>query len=153
MRTVEALVPATLVVLLALGGPVVLSACDDGDEDSPAAVSGDVSAPTVPSDLSATVLGDGRVMISWSANRTDPDLAGYVVYRSDRPEGGYEPAETHPVRSNSWIDEDPAGADRWYYRVSARDAAANESPLSDPVSIARRHVVPTAAAAITTALD
>ena len=153
MRTVEGLVPATLLALLALTGPVVLSACDDGDEDSPAAVSGDVRAPAVPSDLSATVLDDGRVMISWSANRTDPDLAGYVVYRSDRPEGGYAPTETHPVRSNAWIDEDPDRAERWYYRVSARDAAANESPLSDPVSIARRPGVPTAAAAITSPLD
>ncbi|HKK71317.1 MAG TPA: hypothetical protein VKA86_08865 [Candidatus Krumholzibacteria bacterium] len=153
MRAIEGLVPASLLVLLVLAGPVLLSACDDGDDDTPAGVSADVRAPAVPSGVTATDLDDGRVLVSWRANRTDPDLAGYLVYRSTRPEGGYRPVETHPVRSNSWIDEEPGDQGPRYYRVSARDAAANESPLSEPVSTHRRPAVPATAASITTVLD
>lgn len=96
----------------------------------------DLLAPEVPTGLSAHVV-DGpahAVRLSWDANGSDPDLAGYIVYRSDRPEGGFAPITGEPVLTNSYVDEGVPAPGACFYRVSARDAARNESALSELTS-------------------
>ena len=97
----------------------------------------DLRAPEVPAGLAARLV-DGtsdEVSLSWSANRSDPDLAGYIVYRSERPEGGYMAITTDPVLTNAFVDRSaPAGGD-CFYRIAARDAARNESALSELTGI------------------
>lgn len=92
----------------------------------------DLEAPAVPEGITARLV-DGSseaVHLSWEANHSDADLTGYVVYRSTRPEGGYEVITTGPVLTNAYVDPAaPTGQD-CYYRVSARDADSNESALS-----------------------
>ena len=93
----------------------------------------DLIAPEVPAGLAARLVdGSGdEVSLSWNANRSDPDLAGYIVYRSEHPEGGYAAITTDPVRTNAFIDRGaPAGGD-CFYRIAARDVARNESALSE----------------------
>lgn len=123
--------------------------CGSGEDETPAAVAFDTQAPTVPSGITATRLDDGAVLLSWRANRTDPDLAGYVIYRSQTIESGFRPVLADPVRSNSFVDDDaPADGTLWY-RVAARDASANESELSPAVSTG--HAPQVTAASVLTA--
>ena len=77
----------------------------------PAAPRQDLIAPEVPAGLSARVVeSDGaEVSLSWTANRSDPDLVGYIVYRSDRPEGGFRRITDDPVRTNAFVDHSRAG--------------------------------------------
>lgn len=97
----------------------------------------DLIAPEVPAGLAASLIeGDGSdVRLSWSANRTDPDLVGYVVYRSDRPEGGFRRITAEPVQTNAFVDHDAPGGRECFYRVAARDASRNESALSARTSV------------------
>lgn len=103
----------------------------------PAGPRQDLIAPEVPSGLTVNLsMSEGhRVSLSWSANRTDPDLIGYIVYRSDRPEGGFRCITEEPVRTNAFVDPDAPQGRECFYRVAARDASRNESALSSRVSI------------------
>jgi len=136
------------ITMLAAGSIV---GCGPTEEDSPSSVAFDTQAPTVPSGITAVHLQDGSTLLSWRANRTDPDLAGYVVYRSTQVESGYRLALDEPVRSNSWIDENVSTDGPVWYRIAARDANANESPLSPAVSAGRHGTLPAAASVITAA--
>lgn len=99
----------------------------------PSAPRQDLLAPEVPTGLSARVVEapDAAVSLSWDANGTDPDLAGYIVYRSDRPEGGFAPITDEPILTNAFVDHAAPVGRPAFYRVSARDAARNESALSE----------------------
>lgn len=132
------------ITLLAAGS---ILGCGPDEDESPASVRIDTHAPSVPTGITATQLEDGTILLSWRANRTDPDLAGYVIYRSRTLESGYQPVHDEPVRSNSWLDGDATRGPVWY-RIAARDASANESALSPAVSATRGTVVPTAAVVI-----
>jgi len=93
----------------------------------------DLIAPEIPAGLAARLV-DGTpdaVALSWDANSSDPDLAGYIIYRSEHPEGGYQPITADPVLTNAFVDRSaPAGGD-CFYRIASRDAARNESALSE----------------------
>ena len=105
--------------------------------DGPTGPRQDLIAPEVPAGLSARIVdgSDDTVSLSWTANRSDPDLAGYVVYRSDRPEGGFQRITDEPVQTNAFVDRDAPEGQECFYRVSARDAARNESALSPRISV------------------
>lgn len=96
----------------------------------------DLLAPEVPTGLSARLVEepDPAVSLSWDANGSDPDLAGYIVYRSDRPEGGFAPVTDAPVLTNSFLDRTAPPGRPAFYRVAARDASRNESALSELTS-------------------
>jgi hypothetical protein len=97
----------------------------------------DLRAPEVPAGLAARLV-DGtfdEVSLSWSANRSDPDLAGYIVYRSVHPEGGYKAITADPVLTNAFVDRDAPADGDCFYRIAARDAARNESALSELTGI------------------
>ena len=93
------------ITILALASGLLLAACGEPRDESPAGVAFDTRPPAIPVDVSAVTLPDGHVLVSWRSNRTDPDLTGYVVYRSDTIEAGYRPVVDDPVRSNSFVDE------------------------------------------------
>ena len=79
-------------VLAALIGTVMLwSACERKhtnplDPESDAWKSGG-EAPAAPEGVTAA--GEvGRIRVGWDSSE-DPDVAGYAVYRADRPDGDY----------------------------------------------------------------
>jgi hypothetical protein len=106
-------------------------------EDSPvvAVFTKDIFPPAVPSGLQAVFSGVSQqsfIDLTWTPN-TDPDLAGYNVYR--RTEG--QPA----VKINSDLVKTPAFRDTavqpgatYFYSVSAMDLRNNESARSQETS-------------------
>ena len=87
--------------------------------------------PATPSGLAVAAEGDA-IKVYWFPN-TEPDLAGYRVYR--REEGPGEPARVAevPPSETSWVDTGTAPGVRYHYSVSAFDATtpANESARSE----------------------
>jgi hypothetical protein len=97
-----------------------------------------VTPPRMPS-LQGVLGGDGRIEITWAANR-EPDLDGYRVYRTATAEaardirsmdlvdtlqrGAVEPSARQPI---TWADEPLPGLTPFYYRITAVDDAGNES--------------------------
>ena len=103
----------------------------------PAGPRQDLVAPEVPAGLSGRLVeGEStEIRLSWNANRTDPDLVGYIVYRSDRPEGGFRRITDDPVQTNSFVDSAAPAGQECFYRVAARDASRNESALSARIAV------------------
>ncbi|MBC7273797.1 MAG: cellulose 1,4-beta-cellobiosidase [Streptomyces sp.] len=101
----------------------------------------DRTAPGVPSGLAVTDTSEtGGLRIGWQ------QVAGavsYRVYRSPSEDGHY--TRIASTSELSYRDTSSAADDVQYYRVSARDAAGNESEQSAPVSGFRRDTTPPSA--------
>jgi fibronectin type 3 domain-containing protein len=91
----------------------------------------DITPPAVPTNLTATAEG-GSIALDW-ANNTEPDLAGYTVYRSLTSGGGYVSIATG-VAASAYSDNTVTDGTTYYYAVSAVDTAANESAMSAEAS-------------------
>jgi hypothetical protein len=91
----------------------------------------DIFPPTAPRDLQAVADPEARAIdLSWAPN-TEPDIAGYVVYRRDIASAApviriSPPNEVAP----SSRDPNPLPGHRYAYSVSAIDLDGNESPRS-----------------------
>jgi hypothetical protein len=70
--------------------------------------------------------GNGA-LLTWAAN-VETDLAGYRIFRSDRPAGGFGPLEEGIHTTNGFFD--PNYRPDTYYAVSAVDESGNESAMS-----------------------
>lgn len=93
----------------------------------------DLTAPAAPRDLVAVVAG-ADVRLSWAVS-PDPDVARYVVYRTDA-RGTVVRAGSAVPPSTTLVDRDvPPG--RYRYSVTAQDgsARANESVRSAEASV------------------
>ena len=116
---------------------VALDAANNASDPSPAAsvtVTGpDVTAPSAPGSLQATV-NDSDVSLTWAAATDDRGVTGYAVYRgtssSGLPGSGTLLAT---VTRTSYTDTslDPG---TYYYTVVALDAANNASDPATPAS-------------------
>jgi hypothetical protein len=93
----------------------------------------DVFPPAAPRSLSAVGTEKG-VNLSWDANG-EADLAGYLVLRSDRPDGPLEPLQTEVITETTWNDTSVKPGVRYRYAVVAVDTATppNRSGPSNEV--------------------
>ncbi|MBI4745247.1 MAG: right-handed parallel beta-helix repeat-containing protein, partial [Deltaproteobacteria bacterium] len=82
----------------------------------------DVTAPTIPTGLSATVISDTRIDLSWTAATDANGVSGYKIYRG----GTYLATST----TTAYSDTTGSGGTAYTYTVSAYDAAGNESAQS-----------------------
>ena len=90
----------------------------------------DTTAPSVPANLAVTGTTSSSISLGWSAS-TDTGgsgLAGYRIYR----DGGATPLTS--VAGTTFTDTALAAATSHSYRVTAYDAAGNESAAAGPVS-------------------
>ena len=86
------------------------------------ASSGDSTAPTAPSGLSATAVSSSQVDLRWTASTDAVGVAGYDVFR-----GG---TLVTTVSGTSASDTGLTPNTSYTYTVKARDAAGNVSPAS-----------------------
>ena len=103
-------------------------------------------APHAPAGLEAIPGGatptEHSIDLSWAPN-TDPDLAGYNVYRQDIDSNGAAAGTATrlnqtPVAGPAYRDQTAVPGRRYAYRVTAVDTAGNESvPSADVQETAR----------------
>jgi hypothetical protein len=103
-------------------------------------------APHAPTGLEAIPGGatptEHSIDLSWTPN-TDPDLAGYNVYRQDIDSNGVAAGTAArlnqtPVAGPAYRDQTAVPGRRYAYRVTAVDTAGNESaPSADVQETAR----------------
>ena len=93
----------------------------------------DTSPPATPSGV--TVATDpGGVRVHWTAN-SEPDLAGYHVYRAVAAAGPFTRIDATTVPTNDYLDATPPDSAALWYQVTAVDNAANESAHSAAVRV------------------
>lgn len=112
----------TLELASALSKPVTIAA-------------NDVFPPAVPEGLAGVADEQAKVIdLSWRPD-TDPDLAGYVVYRRDVTSGsGWERISGKaPVVPPAFEDHDVSSGNQYAYAVSAVDQDGNESARSPEI--------------------
>lgn len=95
----------------------------------------DTFPPAAPANVTAGS-ANGVISLFWAAN-TEPDLAGYNIYRADRADAPEEEwiklnATVHTL--NTFRDETTIRGKTYYYKVRAVDRAGNLSPPSTIVA-------------------
>lgn len=107
----------------------------------------DVTPPKSPTVLSA-VGDENSVVLIWRAG-TEPDLAGYRIWRSARPDeladvrrlpAYAEIAAAAGALSVTWHDQELAPGREWHYRLAAVDLAGN---VSAPTAVVRARPIDT----------
>src|SRR5579859_461700 len=122
VRAVEQLGPAT--IESADSVPAVLTAKD-------------IFPPAAPRDLEAISVATTKdapasVELTWTIN-TEPDLAGYNVYRSENRETPGQKLNSELLLVPTFRDISVVPGKSYSYRVGAVDQSGNESPLSSAV--------------------
>lgn len=89
----------------------------------------DATPPYAPSMAEARTLNNGQALIRWRKEIQEPDLAGFLVGRSDNPDGPFTILHQGllPARAREFVDEKPDKEGANFYIVVARDTAGNES--------------------------
>lgn len=85
-------------------------------------------APGAPRGIAATG-GDRRVTIGWNAN-PEPNIAGYLVYRSPVSGGVFERLTSSPLIAPAYTDATVSNTETYYYRVTAVDSTGREGEMS-----------------------
>jgi Big-like domain-containing protein/calcineurin-like phosphoesterase family protein/fibronectin type III domain protein len=88
----------------------------------------DTTAPSKPTNLSATADGSRLVQLAWTASTDNVGVTGYSIYRN-----GALLTTTGPMPS--YDDTTVLPGTSYTYQVRARDAAGNTSSLSTSVSV------------------
>lgn len=92
----------------------------------------DTTPPAAPSSLTATG-GSALVTLSWAAN-TEPDLAGYNIYRGTSSGVYSKISGSAPVTGTTYNDASVTNLTEYFYVVRAVDNASNESGNSNEAS-------------------
>ncbi|MBK8772258.1 MAG: fibronectin type III domain-containing protein [Rhizobiales bacterium] len=93
---------------------------------------GDTTAPTVPASLSCPSSTTTGITCTWSASTDAVGVTSYPLERRSLPDGGAWTQIAAPA-GTSYADTVPAMT-RYEYRVSAKDAAGNQSAPSTSVT-------------------
>ncbi len=93
-----------------------------GGDSPPPPTPSDTTAPSVPGSLIANVISTGQIDLSWNVSTDNTGVTGYKIYRNS--------AYLTTVTSNSRSDTGLTKNTSYCYRVSAVDAAGNESGQS-----------------------
>ena len=95
-------------------------------------------APDAPFSLSARLDPDGAVRLAWMVRREEP-ISRFVLYRT--ADGITEVVARPDGNEARWIDAQARRGVLCEYRVTAVDAAGNESERSDPVRVVPTDIV------------
>lgn len=86
----------------------------------------DTTAPSVPSNLTATAISASQINLSWSPSTDAVGVTGYHVFRNGTQVGS--------PTTNSFSDTALSASTQYSYTVRATDAAGNNSSQSSAVS-------------------
>ncbi|WP_410769640.1 carbohydrate binding domain-containing protein [Fontibacillus sp. BL9] len=100
----------------------------------------DTTAPSVPSNVSATVQSSTSVKITWTASSDNVAVTGYEVYRDGVKVG--------TATGTSYTDSGLSANTTYSYTVRAYDAAGNKSAASSPPATATTGVPDTEAPSV-----
>jgi hypothetical protein len=93
----------------------------------------DLAYPVTVTALAAAG-GAASVTLDW-LHSSEPDLAGYNVYRATGAAGPFSKVTPLPTgRSSNWSDSDLAPLTPYFYKVTAVDSSGNEAEFSASVS-------------------
>ncbi|HUO50194.1 MAG TPA: fibronectin type III domain-containing protein, partial [Candidatus Paceibacterota bacterium] len=87
---------------------------------------GDTTAPSVPTGLSATAVSSSQINLTWTTSTDNVGVTGYNIYRNGTKVG--------TATTNSYSDTGLSAATNYSYTVSAYDAAGNTSAQSSSAS-------------------
>ena len=93
---------------------------------------GDMEPPAAPTGLVAAA-GNETVSLDWN-NNSEPDLAGYNVYRSTTQGSGYSKLNISLLADSNYVDNDVDNFTSYYYVVTAVDTSSNSSAYSTEAS-------------------
>ncbi len=98
----------------------------------------DIFPPAAPQHLQAVVIpaslqSPAHIELTWAIN-SEPDLAGYNVYRSAQPDTFGQRLNSELLPSPEFRDISVEVGKQFFYWVTAVDRAGNESPRSTVVS-------------------
>jgi fibronectin type 3 domain-containing protein len=88
----------------------------------------DSMPPAKPKGLTVQEIGIGFINISWSPN-TDPDLAGYSIYRESWARAMFLDITQHTWYLDTSVEDDKS----YYYNLTAFDEVPNHSPTTPPL--------------------
>ena len=98
----------------------------------------DGTKPTAPTNVSAkAVAGQNQVAVTWNAATDNTGVTGYKVYRSDLTQP-FTPSGT----GTSFTDTSVSSGTAYTYKVTALDAAGNESDPSAPATVTSSDTTP-----------
>ena len=100
--------------------------------NGPVWVTTDLIPPAAPIGLAASPYSGG-VSLAWNAN-TEPDLAGYNLYRSTTMGGPYTKVNAMLITVLNFSDNGLTNGTPYYYVLRAVDASSNESANSSEVT-------------------
>jgi chitodextrinase len=88
----------------------------------------DTTAPTVPTGLTGRAVSTTRISLTWNASTDNVGVKGYIVYLND--------VALATTTTRSFTHSGLTAGTTYNYRVSAYDAAGNNSPwTATPVSV------------------
>ncbi|MEO6087532.1 MAG: PQQ-dependent sugar dehydrogenase [Umezawaea sp.] len=103
----------------------------------------DTEPPTTPTGVTATASGTA-VVVRWTSATDNVGVTGYEVLRD-----GTQVGSTSGAATTSFTDSGLAPNTRYQYRVRARDAQANRSAASAPITVTTGAACATALCSVT----
>jgi hypothetical protein len=95
----------------------------------------DTAPPAAPSGVSAAIENTTETRVRWTAN-SEPDLAGYTVYRRLTSSGAFQPVSSPGFAGTQFVDANiPAGTSQVWYQITASDVNGNESARSATIAV------------------
>ncbi len=102
----------------------------------------DTSAPTVPTNLAATVASTTQINLSWTASTDNVGVTGYKIFRCTG--SSCTPSTQLTTATSTFYSNTGLSANTVYiYAISAYDAASNESAKSASVSTSTLAIIDT----------
>ena len=94
----------------------------------------DGTSPTTPTSVTAVLSGSYSVYLTWSSSYDLVGVTNYIIYSSSTVGGTYTQIGSAGGNYTS-ITVGPLSNGNYYFKMSAKDAANNESELSSPTSL------------------
>ncbi len=101
--------------------------------------------PACPENFEAVIDSAGVVRFSWNTN-TEPDLYGYILYKSYVKSADFARITAKPIKATSFVDSVnmQSGNELVFYKLQAVDKVNNRSSFTDILEVKKPDVFPPA---------